>query len=245
MVEGVHQPVTRGTPQGGPLSPLLANILLDDLDKELEHRGHRFVRYADDLMILVRTKAAGHRVKSSVTQWLHRHLRLVVNETKSKVAGLPQCTFLGFTFYGTKVRLPLRVVRTFKDRVRELTGRSRGISWERRLSELNAYLRGWINYYGLCDTKGLWIPLDEWIRRRLRMCLWKQWRMCRTKVRNLLNLGTPRSLAFRTALSRKGYWRLSKTLATHTGMTNEWFDSQGLLRLRYRWDDLAPLRRTA
>ena len=133
----------------------------------------------------------------------------------------------------------------FKRRVRELTGRSRGVSWQRRLSELNAYLRGWVNYYGLCDTKRIWSPLDEWIRRRLRMCLWKQWRHTRTKVGKLVALGTPLRMAVMTASSRKGYWRLSKTLATHSGMSNAWFDSQGLIRLRYRWGELAPLRRTA
>lgn len=245
MVEGTHQAVTEGTPQGGPLSPLLANILLDDLDKELERRGHRFVRYADDFLIFVRTTTAGHRVKSSVTRWLHGVLRLSVNESKSQVAPIHRCTYLGFAFMGTKVRLPPKVITAFKQRVRWLTGRSRGISWERRLQELNAYLRGWINYYGVCTTKRLWSPLDEWIRRRLRMCLWKQWRLPRTKIRNLLSLGTPLSHAVTTGSSRKGYWRLSKTLATHTGMTNPWFDAQGLIRLRYRWGELAPLRRTA
>jgi RNA-directed DNA polymerase len=245
MVEGAHQPVTEGTPQGGPLSPLLANVLLDDLDKELERRGHRFSRYADDFLILVRSKTAARRVKSSVTRWLRRHLRLVVNGSKSKVAAVQHCVFLGFTFYGRTIRLPPPVVNRFKRRVRELTGRSRGISWERRLDELNRYLRGWVNYYGLCDTKRLWNPLDEWLRRRLRMCLWKQWRLPRTKVRNLIALGTDRRTAIQTGSSRKGYWRLSKTLATHTGLTNAWFDAQGLIRLRYRWGELAPLRRTA
>ena len=227
------------------MSPLLANILLDDLDKELERRGHHFARYADDFLILVRSKAAGRRVKSSVTRWLRRHLRLDVNASKSKTATIRRCIFLGFTFYGVQIRLPPAVVTRFKRRVRELTGRSRGISWERRLEELNAYLRGWVNYYGLCDTKRLWSPMDEWVRRRLRMCLWKNWRLTRTKVRRLLALGTPKRVALRAASSRKGYWRLSKTLATHTGMTNEWFDSQGLIRLRYRWGELAPLRRAA
>jgi RNA-directed DNA polymerase len=186
MVEGVLQPVEMGTPQGGPASPLLANILLDDLDKELERRGLRFARYADDVTILVRSIAAGHRVKVSVTRWLRRHIRLEVNETKSKVAPIGHCTFLGFAFKGSDIRLPPKVLERFRQRVRYLTGRSRGISWERRLQELNAYLRGWVNYFGLCDTKRLWTPLDEWLRRRLRMCLWKQWRHVRTRVRNLL-----------------------------------------------------------
>ncbi len=137
------------------------------------------------------------------------------------------------------------MLERFQRRVRELTGRSRGISWERRLEELNAYLRGWVNYFGLCMTKRLWSPLDEWVRRRLRMCLWKQWRTPGNRARHLLALGTPRRTALQTASSGKGYWRLSKTLATHTGLTNEWFNRQGLVRLRYVWGDLAPLRRTA
>jgi RNA-directed DNA polymerase len=245
MVDGILQPVEIGTPQGGPLSPLLANILLDDLDKELERRGLCFARYADDFVILVRSEAAGWRVKASVTRWLWRWLKLEVNETKSKVAAVTKCTFLGFTFAHGTIRLPATVLARFKARVVELTGRSSGISWERRLRELNAYLRGWMNYFGLCATKRLWSPLDEWIRRRLRMCLWKQWRHVRTRIRNLLALGTPRAAALQTGTSRKGYWRLSKTLATHAGLTNEWFDQQGLIRLRYVWGDLAPLRRTA
>jgi RNA-directed DNA polymerase len=245
MVEGVLHPVEMGTPQGGPLSPLLANILLDDLDKELERRGLCFARYADDLVIVVRSRAAGVRVKASVTRWLRRHLRLEVNETKSQVTTASRCTFLGFAFFGKAIRLPPKVLVRFQRRVRELTGRSRGISWERRLEELNAYLRGWVNYFGLCMTKRLWSPLDEWVRRRLRMCLWKQWRTPRHRARRLLALGTPRRTALQTASSGKGYWRLSKTLATHTGLTNEWFDHQGLVRLRYVWGDLAPLRRTA
>lgn len=172
-------------------------------------------------------------------------MRQCVNAFKSRATSIQHCTFLGFTFYGAKIRLPPSVVAKFKRRVRELTARSRGISWQRRLDELNRYLRGWVNYYGLCDTKRMWTPLDEWVRRRLRMCHWKQWRFTRTKIRHLIALGTSKRDAIMTASSRKGYWRLSKTLATHTGMTNKWFDSQGLIRLRYRWGDLAPLRRTA
>jgi RNA-directed DNA polymerase len=223
----------------------LSNILLDDLDKELERRGLRFARYADDVLIVVGSRAAGHRVKASVTRWLWSHLKLEVNQAKSKVATISQCKYLGFTFYGRTVRLPDVVLERFKHRTRQLTGRSRGISWERRLKELNAYLRGWVNYYGLCNTKRLWSPLDEWVRRRLRMCLWKQWRTPRNRARNLFALGTERRTTLQTVASRKGYWRLSKTLATHTGLTNEWFDTQGLVRLRYVWGELAPLRRTA
>lgn len=245
MVDGLIQTSEEGTPQGGPLSPLLANILLDDFDKELERRGLRFARYADDFIILVRSRRAGEDVKTSVTRWLTRQLKLVVNEQKSQVARVHQCRFLGFTFAGTRLRLAEKTVKRCKQRIRELTGRSRGVSMERRLQELNAYLRGWIHYFGLADTKTIFSELDHWIRRRLRMCYWKQWKRPRTRIRNLLALGTPRDHAVTTGNSRKGYWRLSKTLATHTGMDKKWFVRLGLVFLRYAWGKLAPLRRTA
>jgi RNA-directed DNA polymerase len=245
MADGLVQTTEEGTPQGGPLSPLLANILLDDFDKELERRGLRFARYADDFIILVRSRRAGEDVKASVTRWLIRRLKLVVNEQKSQVAPVHQCRFLGFTFAGNRLRLTEKTLKRFKQRIRELTGRSRGVSMERRLQELNAYLRGWIHYFGLADTKMIFSDLDHWIRRRLRMCYWKQWKRPRTRIRNLLALGTPRDHAVATGASRKGYWRLSKTLATHTGMDKKWFLRLGLVFVRYAWGKLAPLRRTA
>jgi RNA-directed DNA polymerase len=208
---------------------------LDDLDRELERRGHRFVRYADDILIVVRSVRAGERVRSSVTRYLTSKLKLTVNEQKSRVARTDDCVFLGFTFRGTKLRWSDQAFADFKHRVRRLTGRSWGVSMAYRLGQLARYLRGWMNYFGISDYYRPVPELDSWIRRRLRMCYWKQWRRTRTKVRHLLALGTRRRVAILTALSRKSYWHLSKSLATQTGMTNAWLASQGLLSVRDLW----------
>jgi RNA-directed DNA polymerase len=224
-----------GTPQGGPLSPLLANILLDDLDCELENRGHRFVRYADDVLILVRSERAGVRVKASITRYLTAELRLVVNEQKSRVCRTNDVHFLGFTFRGTKLRWSDQAFGDFQHRIRRLTGRSWGVSMAYRLDKLAKYLRGWMNYFGISDYYRPVPGLDQWLRRRIRMCYWKQWRRVRTKVRHLLALGTSRRHAILTALSRKAYWHLSRTLATQTGMTNKWLVAQGLISIRDLW----------
>jgi len=224
-----------GTPQGGPLSPLLANILLDDLDKELERRGQRFVRYADDLLILVKTPKAGERVMASVTRFLTCKLKLVVNAHKSRVAKINDCVFLGFTFRGTKLRWSERAFEDFRHQIRKLTGRSWGVSMGYRLDKLAQYVRGWMGYFGISDYYRPVPELDHWLRRRVRMCYWKQWRYVRTKVRNLLALGTSKRQAIMTGLSSKSYWHLSRTLATQTGMTNDWLKSQGLISVRDLW----------
>jgi RNA-directed DNA polymerase len=224
-----------GTPQGGPLSPLLANILLDDLDRELERRGHRFARYADDLVILVGSQRAGERVKASITTYLTGQLKLAVNEHKSCVVKTNDSEFLGFTFRGTKLRWSERAFEDFKHNVRRLTGRSWGVSMAYRLGKLARYVRGWMGYFGISDYYRPIPELDSWLRRRLRMCYWKQWRWVRTKVRNLLALGTCKRQAILTALSSKSYWHLSKTLATQSGMTNEWLKRQGLISIRDLW----------
>jgi len=229
------QATEMGTPQGGPLSPLLANILLDDLDKELERRGHHFARYADDLMILVRSPRAGERVKASITRFLTTRLKLVVNEQKSRVAKTNDCQFLGFTFRGKKLRWSTKAFEDFKHTVRKLTGRSWGVSMGYRLDKLARYVRGWMNYFGISDYYRPIPELDHWLRRRIRMCYWKQWRRVRTKVRNLLALGTGKRHAILTALSSKSYWHLSRTLATQTGMTNDWLKRQGLISIRDMW----------
>jgi RNA-directed DNA polymerase len=229
------QATEMGTPQGGPLSPLLANILLDDLDKELERRGHRFARYADDLMILVGSPRAGERVKASITRFLTTRLKLVVNEQKSRVAKTNDCQFLGFTFRGKKLRWSTKAFEDFKHTVRKLTGRSWGVSMGYRLDKLARYVRGWMNYFGISEYYRPIPELDHWLRRRIRMCYWKQWRRVRTKVRNLLALGTGKRHAILTALSSKSYWHLSRTLATQTGMTNDWLKRQGLISIRDMW----------
>ena len=224
-----------GTPQGGPLSPLLGNILLDDLDKELEQRGHRFVRYADDLLILVKSQRAGERIKDSVTRFLTRKLKLVVNEQKSRVVKTNNAEFLGFTFRGTKLRWSDRAFDDFKHNLRKLTGRSWGVSMAYRFYRLAQYIRGWMGYFGISDYYRPIPEIDQWLRRRVRMCYWKQWRYVRTKVKNLLSLGTGKRQAILTAISSKSYWHLSRTLATQTGMTNQWLKTQGLISIRDLW----------
>jgi RNA-directed DNA polymerase len=224
-----------GTPQGGPLSPLLANILLDDLDRELERRGHRFARYADDLLILVRSPRAGERVMASVTRFLTRRLKLVVNAHKSRVAKIGAVEFLGFIFRGNKLRWSERAFEDFKHNVRKLTGRSWGVSMDYRFHQLAQYIRGWMGYFGISDYYRPIPEIDQWLRRRIRMCYWKQWRYPRTKIRHLLALGTGKRQALLTALSSQSYWHLSRTLATQTGMTNAWLESQGLISVRAVW----------
>ena len=235
MVGETFEPSELGTPQGGPLSPLLANILLDDLDRELERRGHRFARYADDLLILVRSQRAGERVKRSITAYLDRRLKLPVNEQKSRVAPIDECVFLGFTFRKGKLRWSDAAFEDFRHRVRKLTGRSWGVSMAYRLHKLAQYLRGWMGYFGISQYYRPIPELDEWLRRRVRMCYWKQWRWVRTKVRNLLALGTGRRAAIWTAISSKSYWHLSRSLGTQTGMTNAWLKARGLVSIRALW----------
>jgi len=236
LVGDVIQASEMGTPQGGPLSPLLANVLLHDLDVELERRGHRFVRYADDLLVLVRSERAGVRVESSLTRYLTRKLRLTVNEHKSRVCRTDDVVFLGFTFRGAKLRWSDDAFDDFLHRLRRLTGRSWGVSMDYPLHELAQYLRGWMGYFGISDYYRPVPALDGWwLRRRVRMCYWKQWRRARTKVRHLLALGTSKRQAILTAISRKGYRHLARTLATQTGMTNAWLERQGLLSIRTLW----------
>jgi RNA-directed DNA polymerase len=236
IMVGEHiQPSAIGTPQGGPLSPLLANILLDELDRELEGRGHRFVRYADDLLVLVKSERAGHRVKASLTHYLARKLKLLVNEAKSQVAKIDACTFLGFTFRRNKLRWSERAFADFKYQVKQLTGRSKGISMEYRLTKLARYVRGWMAYFGISQYYRPIPELDEWLRRRIRMCYWKQWRLCRTKISNLLKLGVGLRSAIMTGVSSKSYWHLARTPATQQGMSNAWLKAQGLISIRECW----------
>ncbi len=248
MIEGVVQPTEEGTPQGGPLSPMLSNIMLDDLDKELERRGLKFVRYADDFMIFVKSSRSARRVFKSVQRYVTDTLKLVVNEQKSQVTVAEGCEFLSFAFVSGRratITVAPKKLIAFKRRVKELTGRSRGISMKRRLTDLARYLRGWIGYFGLARQLDEFSNLDGWIRRRIRMCYWKQWRYPRTKIRNLRKLGVTRDLAIKHGISRKKYWRMSRTPAMRYAMTNKWLREQGLFSLKQRWSELAPLRRTA
>ena len=235
IVQGRLQETRLGVPQGGPLSPLLANVILDDLDKELEKRNHRFVRYADDFIVLVKSRQAGERVMESLKRFLERRLKLRINQNKSRVVPTNQVAFLGFTFRGTKIHWSEKAFSEFKRRVKDLTGRSWFVSMDYRYQKLGEYLRGWMNYFGISEYYKPIPEIDHWLRRRLRMCCFKQWRWARTKVRELRKLGTSLYAAISVAISRKGPWHLSRTLATQTGMTNKWLKDQGLLSVKELW----------
>ena len=235
QIKGRLHPTKRGVPQGGPLSPLLANILLDDFDKELERRRLRFVRYADDFLIFVKSPRSGERVSLSIRRFLERKLKLSVNEKKSRVGPTDETEFLGFAFKKTKIRWSDQAFQEFKRRVRKLTGRSWGVSMEVRMRKIKEYIGGWMNYFGISEFYTPIPEIDHWLRRRIRMCYWKRWRRCRTRVRNLLSLGTFKKQAIMTSLSRKGPWHLARTLATQSGMTNKWLVDQGLVVVKDLW----------
>ena len=234
LENGLVCPTDEGTPQGGPLSPLLSNLLLDELDRELEQRGHRFVRYADDCNIYVKSERAGQRVMEGVKRFLTRKLRLKVNESKSAVARPKDRKFLGFSFTwgeSTKRRIAPSAILRFKERSRELTMRTRGISIERMIGELRPYLIGWRSYFEFCETPSTLRNLDKWTRRRLRCFLWKQWRRGRTRFKELTQRGIGKRLAAQTAGSAHGPWRLSISPTLTSALPNTFFSSLGLPEL--------------
>lgn len=228
-------PSHEGVPQGGPLSPLLSNVMLDPLDKELEKRSHSFARYADDLIIMVRSKRAGNRVLRSLTHFIEEDLKLKVNVEKSQVVKSSQCKFLGFSFHGKQVRWHPKSIEKFKHRVRELTNRTWGVSMETKIRKLSIYLRGWINYYGIGNQYQRCVDLDHWVRRRVRMCYWKQWGRPRTKIRNLIRLGVPIRAAVACGRSSKSWWRSSKTPGINMALGLKYLKQQGLFALRDGW----------
>jgi len=235
MLNGVKVRTEEGTPQGGPLSPLLANILLDDLDKELEKRGHRFARYADDCNIYVQSKRAGERVMHTVRDFVENRLKLKVNEAKSAVDRPWKRKFLGFSFLpgrDARIRLAPKTVKRVRDRIRELTSRSRSMSMAERIKRLNDFLVGWIGYFGAAQTKSIFEELDEWLRRRLRQILWKQWKRTETRYRELRRLGLKQQAAREIAGSRKGYWRTAATPQLHKALGLAYWRGQGLVELK-------------
>jgi RNA-directed DNA polymerase len=235
VVNGRLNKTSRGVAQGGPLSPLLSNILLDDLDKELEKRGHRFARYADDLTLLVKSRRAGERVMARISRFLKRKLKVTVNQDKSRVVKAEECCFLGFTFTRKRLTVSEKALTRFKSELRRLTGRSWGISMQRRYGEIRTYVQGWMNYFGIVLKYNDAVEMDHWLRRRLRMCYWKQWRRTRRRIGELIRLGAPRYHAILVGLSRKGYWHLAKTLSTNCGLDNEFLQRQGLTSIRSLW----------
>jgi RNA-directed DNA polymerase len=230
MVNGVCFDTEEGTPQGGPLSPFLANLMLDELDKELEHRGHRFCRYADDCNIYVQTQAAGERVYASVSTFLEERLKLKVNRQKSAVAPVRERKFLGYRLLGGgSLTVSPKSLKRMKDRVRFLTKRNRPIPFDKRIKALNDFLRGWINYYQLARCKKHMEDLGGWMRRKLRCVKLKEWKRAYTIARNLISLGIKAEDAWKLAGSGKGWWRLAHSEATDQGLDLEWFKQQGLI----------------
>jgi RNA-directed DNA polymerase len=236
MEKGLVSSIDEGTPQGGPLSPLLSNIVLDELDRELERRGHRFVRYADDCNIYVRSQRSGERVMESVTRFISNKLKLKVNSEKSAVARPWERKFLGFSFTvkgPQRRRIAPKAMERFKERVRELTRRTRGISLDGMVKELTVYLRGWHGYFGFCQTPSVFEDLDSWIRRKLRCFVWKQWKRGRTRYKELRKRGVNEALAAKTVGSPHGPWRLSQSPALCVAFPNAFFDGIGLFRLAF------------
>jgi len=233
-IKGKIESTPCGVPQGGPLSPLLANIMLDDLDRYLESKSYRFARYADDFVISVKSFVEGERIKAEVIAFLET-LKLPINTEKSQVVSVRKLSFLGFVFKGKKIVWSPQALANFKHRIREITGRSWGVSWSYRYLQLRRYISGWMNYFGLSEFYRPVPELDHWIRRRIRMCYLKQWCRMKTRIRKLISLGVSTKLAIYIGLSSKGYYRLAKTKAVQIGLNNDWLKAQGLVSVKEQW----------
>lgn len=233
IVDGLEEATREGTPQGGPLSPLLSNIVLDELDKELEKRALKFVRYADDCVVYVGSKRAGERVKESVTKFITKRLRLKVNEAKSSVGRPWKSKYLGFSLTSSRaqprIKLHWKTLDRFKAKIRKLTRRKRGRSLQTIIKELNEYLRGWWGYFSQMETPYQVARMAGWIRRRLRSYIWKQWKNRRTRVGNLMKQGIAKETAVKTGCARKGAWRMSQVKWVMIALPNDYFTSRGLV----------------
>ena len=239
LPDGTHQATPQGVPQGGPLSPLLANVTLTPLDRELERRGHWFARYADDFLILVHSAKAAQRVLDSVIRFVEGTLQLVVNRAKSRAAPLTQCAFLGFQIDARgKVVWTAKARARFKQRVKQLTRRNRGHRVQQVITELRQYVVGWLHYFAISHTYRQVLALAEWIRRRVRLYYWKQWRRPRTRRRRLLALGADPAEVSLATRSRKGYWRMSANRIVQQALTNRWLHDHGVPDLRQIWISL-------
>lgn len=224
-----------GVPQGGPLSPLLGNVMLNELDKELERRGHKFARYADDMIIMCKSERSARRVMSSITRFIEGKLFLKVNKEKSQVAAVSKVKFLGYSFYKVKGEGRLRIhpksVLKMRTRIKALTSRSNGWGNERRKKELRQYITGWVDYYKLADMRSILQKVDEWYRRRLRMVIWKQWKLCKTKRKHLIRLGANKTQARKWSSTRKGCWNISKSQILNTTITTNRLKQAGYVFL--------------
>jgi RNA-directed DNA polymerase len=239
MADGVKQPTAEGTPQGSPLSPLLSNIMLDDFDQEFWKRGHRFVRYADDIRVFVRSKRAAERVLGQATGLLEDRLKLKVNREKSRISPASAAALLGFAFFFTKSGVKLRVapkaLQRAKTRIRQLTSRKWSITMGERIIRLNRYVRGWMGYFRLADTPRRFADLDEWYRRRMRQIRWKEWKKPRTRVANLRKLGIRPDLAWQWGMTSRAYWRTAGSPILQRALPNEYWHTLGLVFLHDAW----------
>ena len=235
LVNGVFENTEKGTPQGGNISPILSNIMLNELDKELEKRGLQYVRYADDCVIFTKSKKSAERVMESITKFIETKLRLKVNRVKSKVDRPWRIKYLGFSFYQSKGKVEIRIhpksIAKFKDKIREITSRSNAMSMEVRYEKLKQVIRGWVNYFKIANMKRIAQNLDEWIRRRLRMCYWKQWKKIKTKYDNLTKLGIENNKAWQFANTRKSYWRISNSPILAKSLNNKTLEKLGYISL--------------
>jgi group II intron reverse transcriptase/maturase len=233
IVKHKYEETSKGVPQGGCISPILSNIMLNELDKELEKRGHRFVRYADDLMIFCKSKRSAKRTLRNIISFIEKKLFLKVNKEKTVVDYIGKVKFLGFSFYVYKgearVRIHPKSVKKMKNRIKELTGRSKGYSNEERIIKIKQYITGWINYFKLADMRKLLKEIDQWMRRRIRMVYWKQWKKVRTRYKNLKKLGLNHESAIKYANTRKGYWRISNSPILSTTLGNEVLKEKGII----------------
>lgn len=235
VVGGMFEDSPEGVPQGGPLSPLLGNVMLNECDWELQKRGHRFARYADDMMIFCRSKKAAKRTLEKILPFIEGKLFLKVNREKTKVAHVKAVKFLGYGFYiyrgEGRLRIHPKSVRKFKEKIRIITGRSNGMGIDERKSRLNSIVRGWMNYFKLADAKKLLQGLDEWIRRRIRMVTWKRWKKIQTRFKNLVKAGIGKGKAWEFANSRKGYWRVAGSPILSRAIPNVFLKRAGYLSL--------------
>lgn len=235
LVNGVFEKTEKGTPQGGNISPILSNIMLNELDKELEKRGLQFVRYADDCVIFTKSKKSAERVMENITKFIENKLKLKVNRTKSKVDRPWRIKYLGFSFYQAKGKIEIRIhpksIAKFKDKIRVITSRSNAMSMETRYRKLKQVIVGWVNYFKIANMGSIAQKLDEWIRRRIRMCYWKQWKKIKTKYDNLIKLGIDKYKAWEFANTRKSYWRISNSPILARSLTNKTLERFGYTSL--------------
>lgn len=232
---GCYESASSGVPQGGPLSPLLSNLLLDELDKELEARGHRFVRYADDFAIRCGSLRAGKRIMESVKHFVERRLKLIVNMSKSRVVPLKEASFLGFHVVRKKIRWTVKSKKRFKAEIKRITRRTRGVSPKKVTEDLRRYVRGAINYYVIGLTYREALTLDEWMRRRMRLYYWKQWGRPKTRRKKLISLGIDRDQVKMASRSRKGHWRMCQNSLVRMALTNDWLGDQGVPSIKEQW----------